>query len=336
MSIPKILFILLLLVSTCRGEVITQGGLQAGKTFWGIVEIDTTEPVSFRYCTFHNPGWGIYTIVDGTNILVSDCIFWSAGAFVFRPESFSFIRSAVFATGYDGVIIWGNNTAQATKITVACNDISDAYCAVQIAGIQSDPNVEIYCNRITQTPVYVHTDQISIFESSGTPGHLINIQANLLLMNPDAPQVSGSCGIQAGDFGDSYVQVFQNTVLNGQGGGTGAYYDNGNTDVFEDNIVIGIGYKQAYGVTAGIGVWPGAGVVINNTVGWKRPGRETNNDFVKDFYPGASNGNTVIPKDRITMEYEQELVTEWNIQMVQGNVPIGCGEPPVMIYPSSF
>jgi len=324
--------ILLIIVGQCCGFTITSGGLYTGIN--EEIYIFTSQPVTLQSCnspkvtnvsgTSYGPPVNV-TLRDSRFITQSpsntgdnqfDLVYFEGAASVIVWNCY-FNGQVGNAGGLcaGGLVIWGGHPGS-VPITIAASVFLDCSPAIQISGYQSDPAIGIYGNQVLQTTAYQHNDEISLFESSGVLGFPIMVQNNLINWNPDAPQVKNAGGIVP-DLGSSYIHVVGNVSLNQ---GIGAYYDDGNTDIFEDNLVIGLGDSKAY--SYGIAIWPGGGHAINNTVLWV-PQAGGGQPFYLGNAGGGNNpaptgndnvgdtGQVLLANSLLTRAFEVDLYNQW-------------------------
>jgi hypothetical protein len=308
-KLPILLFTLLLCLSV-RGATISNQ-----------VFSDTQYPcrdTTYENCQFRCWGWGVYA--TGVSVTCYNCYFYGGGLFAFVPKSVSVTHCTFDGQnyGFQGAVIWGDGSATSASIYLACNDFEREDNGIQLAGIKWDPNVSIFNNRITGGG---RSDQISVYNSTGTPWSLICVMSNLVVTDTSIPHDPDAMAIQAGD-GDpetgaysSYVGIYNNTVINGDGGGICLYYPNGNTSVVEENIVIGSGEPNAN--TCGINVTYGAGEAYNNTVDWWDTFTAKSNNLTPEY-----EGNKEL--SQVTLGLEMEYALRWEIQMINTSQWIGC------------
>jgi hypothetical protein len=243
---------------------------------------NTREPVTITNSVLVTAGWGIIGMI-GSNITVSNTILIyngtpatlavsSALIYVSQPGSLAVTNCDLVGPTGGVRVASGHPKTTIAPITIAQSDFMNCYNAIQLAGVAGDPNCQINFNRITEDQFTLHSDLISIFESSGLPNQPIVIKQNFVESSPDAPQAAASADIQAGDLNSAYIRCDSNVCLNGSQAGISVYYANSNTSSCVNNIVIGIGYSRAYpGPTYGLGMWPGAGIAAGNKFTWWDP-----------------------------------------------------------------
>jgi Right handed beta helix region len=301
------------------------------------INITTTSPVTIENSIIEVTvlsGYGI-TAPQGAQVNVQNCTFIYSGTgasiaasatmfYVYNASSVT-IAHSTFQGNAQGILVTNSSSAH---IAIAQNQFEDNWNAIQIAYCEANPYIAIYTNLITQTQSWKHNDQISIYNSSGVPGALIDIQNNCVVANPDAPQQVNSADIQPGDTNDSYVQVVSNLCLNGGGEATGAFNANNDTDQFNGNTLVGIGYTL--GISYGLGIWPMGGTWSNNLVAWW----DWYDQRVRNFYPQANmntNGNVGKEKGYITLANEEALYNQW--WAANSSQGIGNGNTPIVQFP---
>ncbi len=323
--------------------VITKGGIYTGINV--PVFINTSELVVLDHCNI--TGIVCVSNVFGTqygppvNLAIRNSRFFSSA--VKNPgdnsTSLVYLLGAKSVTVWDsyfcgqvstkgalcagGVVIWGGKPGS-TEIVIGNCVFKDCSPSIQLSGFLQNPLIGIYGNQVLHTADYMHDDQISLYQSGGIKGGMAMIQNNFLAWNPDAPRVPNSGGIVP-DFESTYIHVIGNVSFNQ---GIGAYYDSGNTHLFENNIIAGTS-GLAYGYA--IAIWKGGGFAKNNTVLWViGPGggqpfylenagsgnnpAPTGNDNVGDT------GQVLLPDSQLTRQFLQNLYNDWLTNQLVGGV----------------
>lgn len=321
---------------------ITSGGTYSGYNLTNTdssgtaIQVETTEPVTIEYCSILTNGYGIKA-GTGANLTIKYCYFAFNGSdgkntqlLLAWEASYLAVTNCNFNGPSGGVEVMGDGSSTTAYIAVAKNYFHDLYNAVQIDGMRDDPNIGIYFNQISETASYPHNDQINIYNSCGTPGHLIDIQQNFVGCTPDGPQVDAAAAIQAGDWNSSYVQVYANTVINGAGCGVCIYYANGNTSTAVNNTVIGIGYPQYY--SSGVAIQPNAGTASGNSSAWW----DWYDGDLNDFQPPAlASGNYSLPVTDVTLAEEKTVYQAWLSSMANAGITVGYLSNPGVTYPKA-
>lgn len=321
--------------------VISSGGTYSGVWYNGVV-VETSANVTICDSIIGNSGgsWGLDVRVDGANLTLKRVWFeggsgpvggYGGGCYAWHCANLAVGYCHFECKGNWGLKIEGPGSTTA-QINVYENDFVDALYGVQLTNNQNDPNISISNNRFTQSTSYQHSDQISTFQNnSGTPTGPIEIAYNLILANPDAPDlnmppnVHTAAGIQGVDYRDYWVEIKFNTVLNGNGVGiAGTFGDNGTSSV-HDNYVLGVGQNNPPDWSDGIEFLSAEGTCYNNRCGWW----DAYYLEVHKFFPEGVGNNHALGRASITLRAEKAAVNQWN-----SDNP-GCGYlyQPVFYYP---
>lgn len=296
--------VFLVILAFLAGMAAACGQTYSGQVIYG--QIPAGSNVTANDCTIVNySGWCFESLIPGANISFRNCYFVGRGVKTYRAGSLSIENCHFEAHGKVAILVQDVGPSSAA-IQIVNTDIVDAITGIALQYVQDDPNVWLFNDRLTQTTRYAHNDQVSIYESSGTPNSLIGINHLLLVCNPDARQTLFSGGIIV-DVGSYYVAVVNNTVLNGQSNSGIASYANG-TSLFTANAIVGIGAPTGWSV--GFSVGPGAGRSYNNTIGWW----DSYDHSLHNLFVQLNEPNYLLTQDQITLVYEQRLVSQWERQ----------------------
>jgi hypothetical protein len=308
----------------------------------GII-VNTTEPVTFRYCAFVTYGQKLFQCVPGANLTFEFDYLGSqvVGGVLLNPwkPSKLIVRNCHFeGGGSSGIIVEGDGSSTQAIIDIEASDFHDCYIAEQLNGICNDPNIFVAFNRATGDAYTLRTDQFSTYNSSGTPYSYLTMRDNFVEGCPDAPQTQFSAGITGGDgypgHYSKYTEVIGNVILNGQGNGISMEYPGqGNVSKCVDNIVVGIGYKPYF--SFGISWAADSGYYVGNTVCWWNTQSSAMTDYLESSGGGAvpSVGNLALPGSLLSLEYEQNLYWLWTEKMVSQGISVGYGPAPEVTYP---
>ena len=308
-----------------------------------LVTVNTTAAVTIQYANLTMNADSSVAIYcnPGSNVTIEHCEFnctagtpstckavqtWEAGSL--------YVGNCDFSRG-EGVIMQGDGTGTTAFMQVVANSFNDCYCAAQFAGLRNDPKLYCYYNQITSDGVVPQTDQVSVYNSSGTAQQGIFICWNFIEFDPDAANQVTSCGgIVAGDgpagSQSDYQEVSENTILNGAEAPIGCANPNDdNTSTFTSNTALGIGYPngESMGVNAVGGVWSG-----NLSAFWDKWYERLEDIADGDTYPGIQESSQVLQKhkDYITLAHEQAAYQAWSdvVGTVGGAHPVAPTFPP--------
>lgn len=222
----------------------------------------------------------------------------------FQAKSVTVEHCYLDLNGQPGVLI----TEGCPVVSICGNIVTNALTAFQLNGVRSDPNVRIAYNYIGSGFGNKWNDQISIYESSGTPSHQIVIDMNFIWTEPTSPFYARGAGISAGDTGSSYVLVAHNRCGNCN---AGVWVPNGFSSTMVDNIVIGRSSQNSY--SSAIYMYPGTGYAVGNRAvdfNSHRGYDEYTNYYFGD--PIGKVANIVIPSN--SFDYES-LLWMWQLEM---------------------
>lgn len=356
------------------------------------IKISTTQPVVIQNCVVAGRGDLISTRAENslqprTNVTVQNCRGYglnpekrmvNPGRFVHAQGAVSVTVANNFMKQTGGIYIQGGadnplqhlqivrnralnidgrrSDGQGGWLTPAAGDPQDRFYRVQFVqlnSVRSVPDAEIAWNRIENEPGHSRVeDNISIYTSSGTPGHPIRVHHNLIegayAYPADLEGYSGG-GIITDGCLSRYVEIANNTVLNTSNHGIAIA--NGEHITIRDNRVLGTGLlpdgTRAGGADNGIyvrwakncsqqGVNLASNTVTGNTVGFGQPS-SSDPDRRADVYvaktaQGTSlaqqSGNTgVAPTDaRITAgnpDIIGNAVNDWEGLLGSNKVVVG-------------
>ncbi|GHF41100.1 hypothetical protein HNQ07_001518 [Deinococcus metalli] len=356
------------------------------------IKISTTQPVVIKNCVVAGRGHLISTRMNGeftvgSNVTVQNCRGYGLnpdermgvpGRFLHIQAPASLTVQNDFMKGTSGIYIQGGENGTLGRLSIVRNralnidgrrsdgkggwlipgpsDTQDKFFRVQFVqlnAVRSTPDAEIAWNRVENEPGYSRVeDNISIYESSGTPGHPIRIHHNLIrgayAYPADLEGYSGG-GIITDGCVSRHVDIGNNTVL--ETSNHGIAIANGEAVAIHDNRVLGTGLlpdgRHAGGADNGIyvrwarncsqlGVNLNSNTVTGNTVGFGQPtpGRP---DQRSDLYIATTSqgkplaqqsGNTrIAPLDesitRSNPDIITQAVTDWEGLLGSNGVTVG-------------
>ena len=324
-----VLFTLFCVCNAHSSAVITTGGLYQHRT-WNnngesgpALQIQAHDPVTLDHCVIISTADGIESW--GANLKVTNCTFvyngapgdptqYSGAIVSWKPSALYVYNNSFNGPDY-GVLAMGDGSVNQAPIYIEENISTNQYGFCAIQKIQSDPNIVISWNEITQPcNSNTATDRINIYDSSGTAATWMYIGDNYISGNISAPQFSvpsqafpaaaaiqvldGSGAVTAnGVVGSSFVQVCFNIIINCTSNSGIAATGYGGFARIHDNSVLGMpsgpffsaGCVQELSTTYQV-TW------ANNYVG----------SVPLDFWPlSIAPGNTPLPAGAVTWAAEQ-------------------------------
>jgi hypothetical protein len=218
--------------------------------------------------------------------------------------------------------------------------------AVQLAGVQNAPNVDIGWNEMDNFPNQSDVeDNISVYFSSGVSGSPINIHDNYVngaWPNPPSRTPYFGTGVMLGDGGGNYEIAQNNIVIRSVGNGVAIA--GGSNETLANNIVVSAcSLSDGTPVTCGGGMFVDAASVpiggnaqaYNNSIGQWQELRTAGRD---DWYLPKCTGNCLNyhypsttlsgPTDccsgpQITLSDENTVATMWQNKLAANGVTIG-------------
>ncbi|THF86491.1 glycosyl hydrolase [Deinococcus sp. KSM4-11] len=375
------------------GPITISGNYRSDDPDVPAIKISTTQPVVIQNCVLAGRGHLISTRMQGSfttqaNVTVQNCRGYGLNPDVRMREPGRFLHlqgpanvtvQNNFMKQTGGIYVQGGQDNPLAHLQIVRNralnidgrrsdgeggwltpgpsDMQEKFFRaqfVQLNDVRAVPDAEIAWNRVENEPGYSRVeDNISIYVSSGTPGHPIRIQHNLIrgayAYPPDLEGYSGG-GIITDGCVSRYVDIGNNTVL--ETSNHGIAIANGENVAIHDNLVLGTGLlaggKHAGGADNGIyvrwarncsqmGVNLGNNSVTRNTVGFGQP-TASDPDQRHDLYVASNgqgkplaqqSGNTLVAptNERITRSQPdiiERAVTDWEGQLGSNNVVVGA------------
>lgn len=357
------------------------------------IKISTTQPVVIQNCVLAGRGHLISTRKQGefltrSNVTVQNCRGYGLnpdvrmgvpGRFLHIQGPASLTVQNTFMKGTSGIYVQGGQDNPLSRLRIVRNralnidgrrsngaggwltpgasDAQDKFFRVQfiqLNDVRGTPDAEITWNRVENEPGYSRVeDNISIYSSTGTPGHPIRIQHNLIrgayAYPADLATYSGG-GIITDGCLSRYVDIGNNTVL--ETSNHGIAIASGEAVAIHDNVVLGTGLLPGGGLAGGadngiyvrwagncsqMGVNLSSNAVTGNTVGFGQP-TPSNPDQRHDLYIASTgqgkplaqqSGNTLIsptdqPITRSNTDIIQQAVMDWEGQLGANNVTVGA------------
>jgi hypothetical protein len=336
--------------------IITKGGvytISPGEP----IEIETTEAVTLKNCYDTCSTTPIVTAMAGAQVTLYQNYFaysgsipqggWTApsqGMLYFPQPAGVIVQNNVIeggsGIGAEGVTIEGPSSGE---IYITQNAIDNCWEAIQVAKVKNDPEIYITWNQITGDAATNHSDQLSIYETTGvSPNNYVYLYENFVEQNPD---VSNSYPYSGGiviDVNSQYVLIDSCYVINGgeygiNGGPTGG------SSVVENCEALGLSYLTCEEGGGGIQMCEGGGgfqiyeddaAYVNDVSGFWNTVGGVIDDFAPSLY-GQGKNLTRLKKSQITLQGEEDLYyTTWYGAVTAAGLTIGWQGIPSPTFPN--
>lgn len=191
--------------------------------------------------TFSDGSGNCLDIINSSNITVTNSTFencageaitvsGTGSTITITGNTFTNVRSGLYVNGFTGNAIVFNSNRCTNMIGPVARGQCVQFNGVSGTGHRIQNNRSISFRNTTDRP----EDHINMFNSGGAVGDYIQITGNII--EGGGPATSG-CGILAGDFGGSYINIENNFLLNT--GGCGIGVAGGSYIVVNNNRVYG-------------------------------------------------------------------------------------------------